>query len=253
MYQSLEASLHDQFWHAEENANELPLLETFLEASEPVKALEVGCGSGRLLLALMAKGYQIEGVEVSQAMVDLLRAKAEKQGLTPTVHHCSIEDFNSEQLYTHITIPAFTLQLLSRPTAAACLKKLRKLAQSDAKLYITLFIPWAEILDELEPDVWHHDKQCSIENHQTAHCYTKHSIHRVMQELQREHRYEITDNDGAKIQSHESAQTLQWYFLPEIISMLQAAGWSIDTYDTDFEAGSQDPDASILTIYATAL
>jgi SAM-dependent methyltransferase len=42
--------------------------------------LEAGCGSGRILLRLLASGTQVEGFDPSSAMLEVLRSRAEQQG-----------------------------------------------------------------------------------------------------------------------------------------------------------------------------
>ena len=117
MYQSLEAELHDVFWDAEGPAAELPLLKKFLRR-HPGKALEVGCGSGRLLLPLLKEGFQIEGLDNAPEMIALCETAAKDQGLSPSLHTCDLFALPPGTLYQAITIPAFTLQLLPNPIAA---------------------------------------------------------------------------------------------------------------------------------------
>lgn len=251
MYQSLEATLHDLFWNAEPDADESPLLRIFLD-KHPGKALEVGCGSGRLLLPLIQKGYDLEGIEISKDMVDLLIADAKEKGLSPTIHHADVNDFDTQSSYSAITIPAFTLQLLSRELAFKVLTSLRKLSTPDGALYFTVFIPWAEILGDLEEDAWHLDKKAPYEDRKIARCYTKHSVNRLEQTLHRKHRYEIAKPSGKRIEEHLSEQQLQWYFLSELKLLLKLTGWNYTGHDADFTADHQDNDAHLLTVYASA-
>ena len=251
MYQSLEATLHDLFWNAEPDADESPLLRRFLD-SHPGKSLEIGCGSGRLLLPLIKQGYDIEGVEISKDMVELLAENAQKQNLSPTIHHADVTVFTPESRYSAVTIPAFTLQLLSRKLAREVLSSLRKISTDDGALYFTVFIPWAEILGDLEEDVWHLDKKSPYEDRKTARCYTKHSMNRLDQILHRKHRYEIAKPSGKRIEEHLSEQQLQWYFLPELKLLLEQTGWIYTGHDADFTADHQDQDAHLLTVYAAA-
>ena len=51
-YLSLEAELHDVFWQAADDGSELRLMSAFLRR-HPGPALEIGCGSGRLLLPML--------------------------------------------------------------------------------------------------------------------------------------------------------------------------------------------------------
>lgn len=251
MYKDLEATLHDLFWRAEPDANESPLLESFL-LDHPGKSLEVGCGSGRLLLPLIKKGYDIEGVEISSDMVQLLHDEAKAQELDINAHHSDIDAFSSDSLFQSISIPAFTLQLFSRDMAIRVLKKLRSLCSEKGALYFTVFIPWAEILDELEAGVWHLDKKAPLPDQCIASCHTRHEVNRVNQTLSREHRYQISSTSGKLLQKHQSQQELQWYLLPELKLLLTNAGWSYLKHDADFTEGLTDSDAHLLTIYATA-
>ncbi|MFV0533009.1 MAG: class I SAM-dependent methyltransferase [Cumulibacter sp.] len=52
-------------------------------------ALELGSGTGRLMLRLLAAGYQVEGVEISDEMIAECLAEADRLGLKPVVHHGS--------------------------------------------------------------------------------------------------------------------------------------------------------------------
>jgi len=54
-------------------------LDLIEERGQPV--LDVGCGTGRLLLDFLAIGIDIDGVELSPEMVAILRAKADAAGL----------------------------------------------------------------------------------------------------------------------------------------------------------------------------
>lgn len=252
MYKDLEARLHDLFWNSESDADETPLLEKFLK-KHPGKALELGCGSGRLLLPLLKKGYSIEGVEISGDMLNLLKSEAKKMNLSPEVYLSDISQFETTTKYNCFTIPAFTLQLFSRPEALNTLVKLRNLADSLAGLYITVFIPWSEILDELEPDAWHLDKKAKMPDGNTAQCMTRHQIDRTSQTLSRDHRYTICDQANTLLEEQHVQQDLQWYLLPELILLLSHSGWKLDSYDANFSIGNNDTDASLLTLYASAV
>ncbi|MFC4994634.1 class I SAM-dependent methyltransferase [Rubritalea tangerina] len=248
MYQDLEAELHDHFWHAEqEHADELPLLSHFLH-HHPGRALEVGCGSGRLLLPLLKQGFDIDGIDTSEEMLALLK----KQSNTSNYYLGDATHFNFPHCYAAITIPAFTLQLLSRQDAHALLINLKQHAKPGAALYLTTFIPWAEITDELECDTWNLDKQSPYKNSSLALCHTRHSINRVEQSLHREHHYSIQDARGATTAEYKTEQSLQWYLLPELRSLLNLAGWSLESWHADFQLNLQDSDAAVLTLFATA-
>lgn len=253
MYQSLEAKLHDHFWNAEEeNASELPLLKQFLK-DYPGKSLELGCGSGRLLLDLLQDGYDVEGMEFSAEMIQLLEASAKNRSLSPKVYHAdALEPLDLDSKYSSFLIPAFTLQLFSREQSADLLKRLHDSAKEKAALYITTFMPWAEITGELEEDEWYLDKEITLEDHSVARCETRHSIDRLNQTLHRFHRYSLTSSNGMDTETHKSEQMLRYYGLPELSMILEKTHWEIEDVITDLSPGILHPNAQLLTIIASA-
>src|SRR5262245_25526712 len=54
-------------------------------------ALDVGCGTGRLLLDYVSQGLDVEGVDHSPEMLKLLEEKARGMGLTPGVYQQAME------------------------------------------------------------------------------------------------------------------------------------------------------------------
>jgi SAM-dependent methyltransferase len=80
------------------------------EGGEPV--LDVGCGTGRLLLDYMADGVQIDGVDVSPEMIALCRQKAIEQSLKPALYVQAVEALDLPRKYRTIIIPSCSFQLL---------------------------------------------------------------------------------------------------------------------------------------------
>jgi SAM-dependent methyltransferase len=92
----------------------LKLIERF---GQPV--LDVGCGTGRLLLDYLAQGIDIEGVDNSPDMLGLCRRKATSLGLAPTLYEQYLETISLPRQYRTILIPSSTLQLVIEPAMVA--------------------------------------------------------------------------------------------------------------------------------------
>src|SRR5688572_5991928 len=85
-------------------------LELIQPGGQPV--LDVGCGTGRLLLDYLAQGIDIDGVDNSPEMLALCRAKAAQQGLTPRLYEQYMETLALPRSYRTIIIPSSSLQLI---------------------------------------------------------------------------------------------------------------------------------------------
>lgn len=91
-------------------------LDLIRERGEPV--LDVGCGTGRLLLDFLALGIDIDGVDNSAEMLALCRRKAQRLGLVPTIHLQRMEQLDLSRRYRTILVPSSSFQLLLDPADA---------------------------------------------------------------------------------------------------------------------------------------
>jgi ubiquinone/menaquinone biosynthesis C-methylase UbiE len=90
-------------------------------------ALDVGCGTGRLLLDYLADGMQIEGVDVSPEMIEICRQKARQKSLQPALYVQAIEMLDLPRRYRTIIVPSSTFQLVTDPAAVrAALDRFRE-------------------------------------------------------------------------------------------------------------------------------
>lgn len=72
-------------WWAEFNVAEPDELDYLAGAIERFgqPALDIGCGTGRVLIPLLARGLDVDGVDISPDMLALARAAADRDGRTP--------------------------------------------------------------------------------------------------------------------------------------------------------------------------
>jgi SAM-dependent methyltransferase len=91
-------------------------LEAVRRFGQPV--LDVGCGTGRLLLDFLAQGIDADGVDNSPDMLALCRQKAVKLGLEPALHEQHMETLDLPRRYRAILVPSSSLQLIIDPAMA---------------------------------------------------------------------------------------------------------------------------------------
>lgn len=249
-YLSLEAELHDGFWAAEDDASEVPLMAGFLR-DHPGTALEIGCGSGRLLLPLLRQGFPVEGLELSGDMLALCRRRARTLGLAPVLHQADMEHWEGGPgRFRCVLAPAFTLQLAADPEAA--LRHWRDLLAEGGGLYLTTFVPFAELDGDLPENEWYEDHRALLADGRTAVMETRHRLDRRTKTLRREHRYHLS---GDPPRAHVSRQALRWFDPTELIALLRNCGFEVVGTVVDFDPAVPlvDPETTdydgILTLF----
>lgn len=250
-YLSLEAELHDAFWEAEDDGSEVRLMAEFLKKF-PGPALEVGSGSGRLMFPLLRMGFEVEGLELSADMLALGIVRAEKLGVNPVVHAGDMTCWRGGRRYASLLAPAFTLQLSANPEET--LRHWHGLLENHGGIYLTVFMPYAELLGDLPENQWYPDHQVTLADGREGQLETRHRLDRRRQLLHREHRYSLSGNPPL---SHESSQTIRWIEHKEMLALFEKTGFRLNRFSLDFDPGQTtgDPDRAdfdgILTYQAT--
>ena len=90
--------------------------ERIIESGQP--ALDVGCGTGRLLLDYLAEGVDIDGVDNSPEMLALCRDKAAARELEPTLYEQAMESLDLPRRYRTILVPSSSFLLIIDAEAA---------------------------------------------------------------------------------------------------------------------------------------
>jgi len=252
-YHSLEAELHDAFWEAEDDGSELKLMAGFLK-KHPGPALEIGAGSGRLMFPLVQMGYELEGLELSRDMLKLAEARAAKLNVAAVIHEGDMATWRSGRKFSALLAPAFTLQLAADPEAVLC--HWHTLIENHGGLYLTVFMPYAELLEDLPENEWYEDHRATFKDGQEGLLTTRHRLDREKQLVHREHRYQIS---GPPPMSYDSAQTIRWFEHPELLELLANCGFRSEHLFLDFnpKQTAENPESidfdGIMTYYLTRI
>jgi SAM-dependent methyltransferase len=237
-YLSLEAELHDLFWEAEDDASEVRLMAEFLK-KHPGPALEIGAGSGRLMFPLLQQGFDVVGLELSRDMLALGKTRAARLEIQGTIHEGDMSTWNPGPKFSALLAPAFTLQLAADP--AATLRHWHGLLENHGGLYLTVFMPYAELLGDLPENKWYDDHKLTLPDGRTGLLKTRHRLDHERQLLHREHRYSLSGNEPI---THESKQTIRWFEHVELLNLLGRCGFRCGQFFVDFDPqrAVADPD-----------
>ena len=134
------------------------------ENSEKGDILELGCGTGRVALALAKEGFRVTGLDLSQQMLDIFQNKLTKElHETPElsnrikIMHGSMSEFSIECKFALITAPFRAFQAVTaQKDIEGTLSCVREHLTDEGVFIVNVFRPYAEPLDEswCQPEVF---------------------------------------------------------------------------------------------------
>ncbi|RKN74934.1 class I SAM-dependent methyltransferase [Paenibacillus ginsengarvi] len=199
-------------------------LETRLMIMEvPGAALELGCGTGRLLLSYLAAGIEVDGVDCSKDMLEICRAKAKINGQDPVLYDQYMQQLNLPKKYMTIYIPAASFMLLTeREDAMEALKSIYAHLEYDGQTLIPLFIP--KHLFNNKDDEWAPGLRGTRSDGSEIVVSSKSNINFLEQIQTKLERYEIV-RDGVLIDTQYSTTKMRWFYKYEFLMMLEKVGF----------------------------
>ena len=107
-------------------------------------ALEIACGTGRLLVPFLRDGLAVEGMDASAEMLTICRTKAAQQGVAPKLYQQLMQEVELTTRYRTVFIPTCSFQILAeRDEAFEALRRFHRHLEPDGELLITLMVPGA--------------------------------------------------------------------------------------------------------------
>jgi len=103
-YSGVVAQAYDHYFGSEPYWDQ-PFYEHRLRANGG-RAVEVACGTGRLLPPLLRDGLTVEGLDTSRDLLGRLRAKARVMNLPPVLHEAPMQEFDLPGRYRTVFVPA---------------------------------------------------------------------------------------------------------------------------------------------------
>ena len=225
-------------------------LEEAQRSGSPV--LELGCGTGRILIPISEAGIEVVGLDISASMLNIARAKLEQcdhevQGRARLIEG-DMRDFLIGQRFRLAIIPyrAF-LHLLTPEDQRKALERIREHLTDDGRLVLNIFDPRMETIasytgpmagamkrlsDFIHPEtgnrhvVWdsrHYDLEEQV-------------VHQLfmLQEL---------DQVGRVVSTTHTPITLRYIFRYEMQYLLELCGYEVEALFGDFARGPFKPGA----------
>ncbi len=208
------------------------------ESGSPV--LELGCGTGRVLIPTARAGIEITGLDASEVMLGVCRAHLQKE---PEEVRSRIQlvkgrmqDFGLDRRFNLVTIPFRPFQHLESVEAqVSCLRHVRTHLQNNGRLILDLFNPWIHRLIEdtgkefgEEPAFMMPDGRKVIRKHRTV---ARDLFNQINDE---EMIYDVTHPDGSAERIVEPFR-MRYLYRFEAEHLLARCGFELEQVYADYK------------------
>ena len=126
-----------------------PTVDVLADLAARGPALEFAIGTGRVGLALAARGVEVHGIELSKPMVDRLRAKPGGDALPVTIGDMATTRVDGEFALVYLVFNTIT-NLLTQDTQVACFRNASAHLAAGGRFLIEVFVPSLQRLPQGE-------------------------------------------------------------------------------------------------------
>jgi SAM-dependent methyltransferase len=188
--------------------------------------LDIGCGTGRILLDFLQLGIDIDGIDNSPDMLAICREKAVKLGIVPTLYLQTMQRLDLPRRYRTILVPSSSLQILTNLADA----------QEAMRRFFDHLLPGGAFLtpfgfDWREGEPLEHDWEIAFEKVRPEDGAIVRrrgrTWHTPQQQLWHDESIFEVDRDGKVVQSEtiRCSPSGRWYTPQQAIELYRAAGF----------------------------
>lgn len=192
---------------------------------EPI--LDVGCGTGRLLLDFVERGLDVDGLDVSPEMLDICEAKADALGVTIDVYEQPMEELDLPREYGTIIVASSAFQLIvDDALAARAMRRFAEHVRPGGVVAMSFAWLWDGEPAIEAPAQWSTVAQVTRDDGAVIRRSSK-SWYDVAARLEhRQDRYEvIVDDEVVASELHERAPSAKGYTQAEVVALFHGAGF----------------------------
>ena len=204
------------------------------------KVLELACGTGRILTPIVEAGFEVTGVDISRAMLDLADRKL--QALRPSAWGrarlvCApMQDFETQDRFDLVLIPARSFQHLSNPAdQRKTLERVWRCLNPGGVLVIDMFDPRLEVCFGDPPLAAAREVTDPITGRRFRRTCLLRQTDPFRQTTGERMRIEELDTEGGVLGSHETSWTLRWSTRQEMAYLLELTGFEALSVYSDFQ------------------
>lgn len=214
--------------HAEFDDDVLMVEEFAARCGSPI--LELGCGTGRLLLPLARQGYQLTGVDISPAMLERACQKlsAERLADRVTLLRQDMRGLAVEGRFNLVVVALSSFQiLLTLDDQLATLARIREHLTSEGVLLLDLFWPDLSRLLESSGQICLDKVMSDPETGARVVRFHSQHVDQVQQTVHVTYVFDQVD-DGGNVRRTLCPISLRYFFRAELELLLRHAGFEVE-------------------------
>lgn len=201
-----------------------------LQQIDKKELLEVACGSGRVLIPLLQKGFKVDGIDYSSAMLDSCRKACKALDFNPVLLERNMSSFNLNQNYEAIIIPGGSIQLIElREDLIHALKCYYAHLKHDGIIIMDILLQTDFTSHSVRTRLWENSKNEVITLEEK-----RIELDIVNQRTISLLKYEKW-KDGALLQTELQRLSMSWYGIYEFQLLLESIGFVDVTISANYD------------------
>lgn len=244
-------------WWAEFNTEgpEIAYFQGLIERfGEP--ALDVACGTGRLLIPFLRAGLDVDGVDISADMLALCNEKAVREGLSPRLFHQAMHELDLPRAYRTIVVCGGFGLGGSRQQDREALTRFHHHLEPEGVLVLDNYLPYRDV-DEWRywlveersklPEPWPSSgNRKRTSDGDEIELRGRLAAFDPLEQLATREIHALLWRDGAVVREERTTLLERLYFRNELLELLTAAGFRDVEVEAEYEDKPATPESGIL-------
>ncbi len=217
--------------------------------------LELGCGTGRVSLAIAGAGFDVVGIDISPRMLEAAQRKADDQGLSARCHfvHGDMRTVGLEGRFPLVIMPFRSFQsMLTVDDQRQALANAKAHLTPGGRLALDIFAPDIPMLAVDDPTMFH---VRDVPQQETGHTFVVWGQNRwdhLAQTNAARLVIEELDQDATVLRRLYREFTIRYTFRYEMQHLLETCGFTVEVVYGDFDGNPVAEDSSDLVWVARA-
>ena len=215
--------------------------------------LELGCGTGRILIPIAGAGIDVVGLDLSPSMLDVLRGKLTTKVPVEVARRVKIVEGDMRQFslgrrFPLVIVPyrAF-LHLMTVADQLRALEQIREHLEEGGRLALNIFDPSLLLIVERMASGGTPRRMGAFTHPESGRLtvtWESFTYDPARQILDGHFRFDEYDTGGAVVEQHQVPLTLRWIYRYEMQHLLERAGFAVEALYGDcrrgpFESGGE--------------